>query len=238
MQTHIQTHTYMNELKTAVNVALLKKEVMHHVATDKSKTRFAYIIIVIAALLGLIGQQVFPIFFRPSIGFSLLTAVMQVVGAVVGIYVMSYIAKKLFHGAAEHDQFFRVAAYAMIVGWISLIPQLSWIGGIWGLVLIVVILKTIHRLTTGGVIGTIIVTIIVGFVASLVLTPILGLIGFSSGGMMGGKSIMNFGDNGFKFNVKTPEGETGSVEFGEGGMKIKTDTGETVEFNLPKLDTK
>ena len=222
------------ELQNALNIAILKKNVMHQVADDRSKTMFGYYVIIAAAILGAVGQQLFPIFFRPSLTSSLLMAVVQVITTVIGIYILSIIAKVIFKGQARHDQFFRVMAYGMVVMWIGVIPQLSIIGGIWGLVLMFVILTTIHKLSAGGAIGTILVSILVGFVISLILSPLYALIGLGGVGGYGG-GFMDTRDEGFRFDVKTEEGE-GRVEFGEEGMRIETEEGEVFEFTIPDID--
>lgn len=223
------------ELQNALNIALLKKNVMHQVADDRSKTVFGYYVIIAAAILGVVGQQLFPIFFRPTLLSSLAMAVVQIISMVIGIYILSFVAKSIFKGQARHDQFFRVMAYGIVVMWIGVIPQLSIIGGIWWLILVFIILTTIHKLTAGGAIGTMLVSILVGFIVSLILSPLYALIGFGGMGGYGGGGFMGNGDEGFRFDIKTEEG-TGRIEFGEGGMRIETEEGEVLEFNIPDID--
>lgn len=212
----------ISEVKTAFNVALFKKDVMAHVASDVQKTKFGYYIIAVGAILGFLGMQLFGGWFKPTIASGLVSMVIQAVMAVVGLYVVSYIAQKLFKGAATHDQFFRVAAYGMILTWASIIPAVGMIIGLWSLALFFVILKTVHKLTTGGAIGTIIVTVIAYMVVGTILATMgLGAVGMGSFG--GGKSF-NFGGSkgGASFN------------FGDGGMKINTPDG-SVNFNIPNI---
>lgn len=233
--TDLKTAHLVPELKAAWNIALLKKDVMTHVAHETHKTRFGYYIIIASAVLGMLGMQLFGGWLRPTIGFGLISAVIQMASAVIGIYMVSFIAKKFFKGAGTHDQFFRVASYGMIVSWIGLLPQLSFIGGIWGLVLLFVILKTIHHLTTKGVVGTLLVSLVVMIAISMVL----GMMGIGSGmrggSRWGGKSpLENFGSKGFNFDIKGEDGKAGSVQFDENGnVKIKTSEGE-MNLNIPK----
>lgn len=224
---------FINEIKEAWQVALLKQPAMHKVAEDKNKNIFGYYIIIAGAILSFLGQQIFPAFFRPGLVYGILMAIMQVVMAVVGIYVVSYIAKKIFKGHAMHDQFFRVAAYAMIVMWIGLIPQLSFVGGIWSLVLLYVILKNVHKLTTGGAIGTILVSIVVFMVISALLSPLY--IKFGSYGMMGGMKWGNYGNTINLNSGKIDLGTKGSVEYGKNTYKYTDETGKTIEVNLPNM---
>lgn len=227
MDPKIDPKHIMPEIQTAMNVAMFKKDVMSHVAGDAGKTKFGYYIIVAAAILGMIGQMLFLGWLRPSIGSALIGAVLQVVSSVLSIYVVSFVAQKFFKGAASHDQFFRVAAYGMIVMWLSILPQISIISGIWSLALFFVILQTVHKLTTGAAVGTLLVSVVVMIVVSMVL----GAIGLSAGVMGGGYGgrSSSFGSKGFNFN--SPDG-AGSINFGSGGMKIKTPDGE-VNFSVP-----
>jgi len=221
------------ELKAAWNVALLKKDAMSHVAHETHKTRFGYYIIVASVVLSFLGMQLFGGWFKPNLVGGLINAVIQAIMTIAGIYLVSFIAKKFFKGAAAHDQFFRVASYGMIVSWIGLLPKISFISGIWGLIISFVVLKTVHKLTTGGVIGTWIVTAIVAWLAMSVLV-FTGLTGFMGGySKFGGNKAMDFGNKGFNFNIKGENGEAGSVQFDENGnVKIKTSEGE-MNLNVP-----
>ncbi len=236
-------------LKEALDIALLKKNVMHHVATDKSATQHAYLIIAAVAAIGALGKFIFGIkvpfmgVMRPSLLSSLGGAIMQIIGAVIGIYVVSFIAKSIFKGSASHESFFRVAGFGMILGALQLISPLSMLISlilfVWAIVLSFVILKTIHKLTTGGVIGTFIVSSMVIIVIFSILSPVYAMLGL--GGMMGGSFEMK-NDNGFmnfykdKIEVSIPGKEGGTVEFDENTMKITTDDGETVEINIPNIE--
>ncbi len=227
-------------LKEALDIALLKKDVMHHIAGDKVATKCAYGIIAVGAVLGAVGQMLFGIkipflgVVKIGLGAALGQAVMTVITTVIGLYLVSFIAKSIFKGSAKHDEFFRVAGFGTIVTFLGLYPSLSLISGIWGLVLFFVILKAVHKLTTGGVIGTFVVTLVAGFILSLILAPIYGMLGL--GKMGGGSFEMNSkfmkGDSkGFEINVPGDEG--GSVKFDAGSMKITGEDGETIEFNIP-----
>jgi Yip1 domain len=210
----------ISEVKAAMNVALLKKDVMAQVQDDPKKTKFGYYIIAVEAILGMLGMQLFGGWIRPSLVNGLISMVIQAVMAVVGIYVVSFIAKKLFKGAATHEQFFRVAAYGMIVMWLSILPQISIVYGIWSLVLSFVILKTVHKLSTGGVIGTWIVTLVLYMVVGFLVAALGlgGIIGMGSMGSFGG-SHSSYGNSSFNFG-------------NNGSMKISTPQGE-VNFNIP-----
>lgn len=226
----------IKEIKTAIDVALFKHPVMHHVAGDKNKMQYAYGIIVAAALLSLIGGQIFTGVFAFPLGTAIGMAVSQIIFTIIGIYILSVIAKSIFKGHAAHDAFFRVMAYALIVTWVSIVPPLAIIGAIWGLILTFVILKVIHKLTTGGAIGAILVAIIAMALVSLILSPILGVFGISSMPsefkFKGSDSFleMNKDKDDFEINV----GGEGSIKMEDGKMTIKGADGKVIEINVPE----
>ncbi len=234
---------YKTELKNALNIALLKKNVMHHVAEDKKKTVFGYYVIIAAAVLGIVGQQLFMSYFKPSLKFSLINGIVQVISVIIGIYVVSFIAKSIFKGNAKHDAFFRVMAYGMIVMWLTVVPMLGIVSGIWGLVLMFVILKTIHKLTTGGAIGTILVSFVVMIVISMILAPLYGLLGlgsmggtFQMGGMDSKTGNIDFDRGGFEMNVPGEDGGSVKMETDGGTMKVRGPQGQEIEYNIPDFD--
>jgi len=177
------------EFKTALQVILFNEKAMHEVAADKNKTKFGFAIIVVAAILGIIGQQFFMGFFKPTLAVSVVSMVVQLILVIIGIYVISWVAKKIFKGTASHDAFFRVMAYGMILGWASIIPMLGIIAGLWALALLFVILTKVHKVTAGGAIGTIIISLIILAIVSAILSPFTGRYSYKY--MMGGRGMMN-----------------------------------------------
>jgi hypothetical protein len=218
---------FKKELLSAWQIATFKKHVMHSVAQDKHKTAFGYYIIIAAAIIGAIGQQLFMSWFKPTLMQSLGMTIMQIIMTVIGIYVLSFIAKSIFKGHASHDQFFRVAAYAMIVMWISIIPALSIIGGIWGLILIFVILKVVHKLTTGGAIGTLIIGFVAMMIISAILSPIFAKLGYGGFKYKGGYDLRG------GYEMEVPGEDGGTVKVDEGKMRITTPEGEVMEIEIP-----
>ncbi len=238
-----------SELKTALDVALLKKSAMHGVAGDKGKTKMALGILIAGVVLGMLGMRFFlSSFVTISILSTLGNALYQLIMLIIGIYVLSVIAKSIFKGAAKHDEFFRVFAYGMIVMWLSIIPALAIVYAIWGLVIVFVVLKVVHKLTTGGAIGTIIVSILAMFVISLILSPILGVIGI--GGVKGKFELKGMGkymedvmeregagdvdiemEDEDEFEMKIDGGEGGTMRMEDGKITITGPEGEVMQFS-------
>jgi len=231
---------FINEIKEAWQIALFKHPAMHKVAEDKSKTIFGYYIIIAGAILSIIGQQLFMNFFRPGLIFSLVMGIMQVVMTVIGIYALSYIAKKFFKGQALHDHFFRVAAYGSIVSWIMLFPPTYPLVMIWGVALLFIILKSVHKLGTAEAVITIIIGAVVIIVISRITSPLYtkfstyGVInGIKFNGLEGSAALNN------ENNIPT----SGTVQYGNSKIEYKGDvmrytdeTGKTIEVNIPKTN--
>lgn len=235
----MEKENFIPELRTALQVALLKAKAMHDVSADKKKNNYAYAILVLAAVISGLGMKFFGGFFSPSWGMTFGMMLYQIVAAVIGIYVLSIVAKSIFKGQAPHDAFFRVMAYGMIVTWLSILPALSIVGGIWGLVIVFVVLKRVHKLTTGGAIGTILVTVIAMAVVGMILRPLMGGLGI---GRFGGYGSVNVGGgnwsgnvtpNNYNMKVNTPAGQ-GSVNMENGKVTVTGPNGEKMDITIPK----
>lgn len=196
---------WRKEIKDAWDIALLKKPAMHHIGQDKHKTIFGYYIIIIGGILGLIGSQIYPMMFQPTLKMGLHLTIVQILSIIFAIYTSSYIAKTFFKGHGKHDEFFRISAYGMIVLWIGLVPHLSFIGGIWGLVIMFMVLKTVHKLSTGSTIGTLIITVIAIAIISQVLSPLMPKVNVSGVMKYNGSDYINM-QNG-KMKITTKDGE-------------------------------
>ena len=152
-------------------------------------------------------------------------AIIQIVMAIVGIYLTSYIAKNYFNGKGNHHEFFRVAAYGMIVAWLGLMPQLSVIGSLWVFVIMIVALKTIHKLSSSNIVWTVIVTLIVGIIITGILSPI-----YKKMGLFKNPNYTNVNSKEFKMNSKN-----GAVEMKGNKMKITTPDGKSIEYTMPEV---
>ena len=88
--------------KEALDIALLKKDVMHHVATDKTATKCAYLVIAAGAILGAVGQMLFGVkipflgVVKIGLGAALGQLVMTIITTIIGLYLISFIAKSIF----------------------------------------------------------------------------------------------------------------------------------------------
>jgi len=225
----MKTANFISDIKEAIDVALFKHTAMHHVAGDKNKNISALLILIIAAILSALGIKY--IGYLPlSLGEILGMIIYQVVASIIGIFILSLISKSIFKGQAKHDAFFRVMAFAAIVTWISVIPNkfVGLIVAVWGLALVFVVLKVIHKLTTGGALGAILVSAVALILLGKLLAPTFGSFGAQGG-------ISDLYEDGFKMNFKSDDG-AGSMEMEDGVMRIEGPDGEIMEIEIPDFE--
>lgn len=150
-----QEVNYQKEIRMAIDIVALNTKAMEQVAKDESKTNIAYGIIVISALLNWMGTYLYTKYALPSVAKAFYTTsivnsavqiVVQIGMAIASIYLLSYVAKNIFNGKANHDAFFRAAAYGSIIMWIGIFQSIAGLAGIWSLVVSFTVLRKIHHL--------------------------------------------------------------------------------------------
>ena len=229
---HFHHKTFIDEAKVAMQIALFKEKDMHHVASTKDKTSYGVYILLASALLNFLGQMFFSRFHPTLIG-GIVMALIQVVMMIAGIYLLSFIAQRLFNGKGKHDGFFRVMAYAGIVGWLTLIPFLGFVSGLWSLALLFVILKTVHKLTTAQSILTIIISVIILLILAAILSPVSRMGGWGYGWNSGYGHMPMMNNNDFRMDF-TDEDGGGSIQMEDGKMRFESDDGQKFEMNIPQ----
>ncbi|MBU0577515.1 YIP1 family protein [Patescibacteria group bacterium] len=244
--------SFVSELKRAVQIVLFNEQEMNHLAGDKGKTKYGLYIIITGALLVLLSNMAFLSGFV-FIGSSLFMALKQVLIMIIGIYLTSLIAQKVFKGHGTHDGFFRVAAYGSILAWLgALQPFLmrifgifggafglfSLIVGIWSLILMYVIIKTVHKLASGGALGTMAIMIGISIIIGM-------LLGYGKGGYgymnksydfatpFGEATVDVLDEDSFEMNIPGEDG-MGNVRMEDGTMTITGPDGETMTITIPE----
>lgn len=242
--------TIISELKTALRIVLLKHADIQAIAADKSKNQFAYGIIIVGALLTFIGQKLF-LGSLVSTWYGLMGSLIQIVLMIAGIYIISFLAVKLFKGQGKHDEFFRVAAYSSILSWlVILMPVVFWVFGlitgsglvglvslvlvVWSFVVLFVTLRVVHKLTQGGAAGIIAIILIAGFIIGR-FTSLGGYRGgssykFDTGN---GTGVVDYTNKGFEMKVDGEDGG-GTVKMDEGKITITGPDGKVIEMNVPQ----
>ena len=169
-------------------------------------TGYVMILAAIGPIATLIGQQLFGIgafgyTWKPSIGYSIGTAVIGYILTLVIVYVSALIINALaptFGGTQDQVKAFKVAAYASTPGWIAgifgIIPLLGWlalIGALYGLYLLYLGLPVLMRVTQDKAIGYVVVIVIVNIVLYFVALMLVGALvaTFFGAAMMGGPVV-------------------------------------------------
>lgn len=154
-------------------------------------TGYVLILAAIGPVASLIGQQLFGIggfgfTWKPSIGYSVGSAVFTYIMTLVVIYVSALITNALapsFGGTQDQVKAFKVTAYSwtpgLIAGLFGIIPMLGWlalIGMIYGFYLLYLGLPVLMRVSEDKAIGYTIVIIVVNIVLYFVMAMIVGLL--------------------------------------------------------------
>ena len=227
--------------------------------TEPAKVLTGYVVplALIGPVAGLIGMQLFGInvFFttiKPSLGTSLTIAVTSFVMAIVGAFLLAFIANFLspkFGGRDSFPSAFRLVAYAMTAAWVGgvfgLIPSLALIGsliGLYSLYLLYAGASPVMGVPADKAVGYTVVTIVAAIVVYIVIGTVTATI---TGSMMasavtaGNAGTINLGELG----SVSADGENSTVDLGAlGKVEIEGDTarltvdGQEVEVNVEALE--
>lgn len=146
----------------------------------------------IGPVAGLIGQQVFGwgafgVSFRPSIGFSITTAVLTYGLALASVWVLTLVIDALapnFGGTPNRDQAMKVAAFSFTASWLAgafqIIPMLSFLAllGLYSFYLLWLGLPRLMRVAperaTGYFVGVLLTALVVNLVGGYLVSSIAG----------------------------------------------------------------
>lgn len=154
--------------KDAVDIALLKEPAMHAVTTEKDGLKSALLMIVVGALASSFGTFIFPstygmITYRPDITWVLSSFIVASLIGIALLYLMGFLAERLFHSKLSMESYVKILGHASILNFISIIPALSIVSGIWGLVVMWIVLTKLGKLEAGSVILLLIIEFVLVF---------------------------------------------------------------------------
>ncbi len=166
-------------------------------------TSYVMILAAIGPIAMLIGQQlvginVLGISYKPSIGYSVGSAVLTYLLSLVSVYVMALIIDALapsFGGTKNQVKAFKVAAYASTAAWLAgifqIIPMLAFLGllGLYSLYLLYLGLPLLMKVPADKAVGYTVVVIVVYIVVYFVALMIVGALVtsfFGLGALTGG----------------------------------------------------
>ena len=168
-------------IKNALSIVTLKGEVIQQVSAG-DVIGPAFLIVVIAGLAGAVGQTLMGLILGAFELFSLLAfiylPVLAIVGTLIGAGILHIIAL-IFGGQAKYMELFKAMAFAQVVYWVGIIPfigsAIAGILGIWLIVVNVVIIKNVHKLSTGKSVLVVLIPYIIVLLILAVLALVLGL---------------------------------------------------------------
>lgn len=179
--------SFTDYVKKGIEIAKLNGKVAEHVAKDKNATGMGVLILVLAGVAAAIGRL-------NPVGIIAIP-IANIVGWFIMIGVFHLIAL-LFGGKATFSELYRPLTVSSVIYWVSVIPfigpVLSSIASLWEIVVSVVVIRDVHKLSTGKAVAVVVIPIVVVAVIALVMLTLfaatfgLGMTGYW-GSMMGGR---------------------------------------------------
>ena len=210
-------------------------------------TRWAVPLAAIGPVAGLVGQQVFGFgafgfSFRPSLGFSITTAVLGYALALVGVWVLAFVIDALapsFGGTKDRDRAMKVAAYSFTAAWLAgvfqIIPMLAILGlvGLYSFYLLWLGLPRLMRVSeekrAGYFVAVLVSAIVVNFVAAGIAGAVGGMVAAPAALTAGTVSVPGVG----KTDTARMEDVAAQANAAAERLKAQAEGGAPVELTPP-----
>ena len=150
-------------LTRAIAIARLDVSTFEEVEHERSLTREAAIIVLIASIIGSIGGP--PTGMRPFIA----NVLINVVGWFVWSAIVAFVAQKMFNATTDRGEMLRTIGYAYGPRVLGLIPFLGFIGAVWSVVAVIVGIRQAGDFSTSKAV----ITALVGFIPYLISMGII-----------------------------------------------------------------
>ena len=142
-----------SEFERAFKIATFDPHMMAEVAKEKAALPLAILFIVLASFAGALGAYVFPleyglVIYQPTAVEALWNGVSAMIWIFSALFILHLIANGIFKAKGSFHPFLRVVGYGYVIGLLHFFPILSVLVGLWGLVLVFVILKNVKKLST------------------------------------------------------------------------------------------
>ncbi|MFH1836423.1 MAG: Yip1 family protein [Methanobacteriota archaeon] len=161
---------FVGSIRNSIRIIRLDEEVISKVSDNSDSTNAALLIAAIGGVAGSIGVlNPVGIFFLP---------IFAVAALAIGTGVLHIIAR-ILGGKGEYSKLFRVLGHVSIIQWVNVIPVvgflISMLLGLWSIVVSIVVIRTIHNISTFRAVLVIIIPVFVvtGFV--LLISLMLGM---------------------------------------------------------------
>ena len=160
---------FMNYIKQGIEIVKLNEKAMVSASKDNDATLGAVLIALVGGVAGAIGTLSFM-----SIP---LNAVFQVIGLFIFGGIIHLLAL-LFGGKGDYLGVIRPMGLAMVLSWISVIPfigpMLMLVVGLWSIVVDVMIIKSVHGLSTLKAALCVLIRVIIAMVIALIFVVMVG----------------------------------------------------------------
>jgi hypothetical protein len=217
-----------NLIERAKNILLQPKAEWSRIAGEPANVSQLYIgyVLPLAALaaicafigLSVIGASAFGVTYRVPMVAGLVSAVLQVVMGVIGVYVMALVTNALapnFGSVKDQGQAHKLAAYGCTAGFLagvfSIFPPLAILGllGLYSLVLLYFGLSPLMKTPDDKRIGYLITIVVIMIVVWIVIGVVVGSVRTAIGGVPGAPS--------YTFGQHAPDRVEGEVTLPGGG---------------------
>lgn len=184
--------TFVDYIKQGIEIAKLNTSALGKVSKDNNATGMAFLFIAIAGACSAIGM------FDP-VGI-IIQPIFMIIAMLIVVGVLHILAL-IFGGKGTYMGLFKPLGIASVILWIAIIPYvgviLSFLLGIWMIVVEVMAIKTVHQLSTAKSVIVVLIPVIIIFMLLMVLLIVVGLAIFGLGAAGGAGSLSGMGMDGF-----------------------------------------
>ncbi|GEM_PF-1223914 len=175
---------FVGSIRNSVRIISLDEDVISKVSDNPDSTNAALLIAAIGGVTGSIGAfNPVGIFFLP---------IFAVAALAIGTGVLHIIAR-ILGGKGEYSKLFRVLGHVSIIQWFNVIPVfgflISMLLGLWSIVVSIVVIRTIHNISSFRAVLVIIIPV---FVVTCFVVVISLMLGMAIASVMGSNPAFSF----------------------------------------------
>lgn len=156
--------------KDAGEIVLLNELTMRKIVDDRNALYDGFLILTISGFLGAIGYYFFPnpgiVVYRPDFFTVIKNTVETTVISLVTFYAVGYLLQEFFKSRLKMEGFVKIMCFSSLIGFIDILPKLSSLSMVWGLVILLTVLRKIAKLDWPETAVVALVMVGIGFVLS------------------------------------------------------------------------
>ena len=156
--------------KDAGEIVLLNDGSMRKIGDDEAALYEGFLILAISAFLGAFGYYLFPnpgiVIYRPDFFTVIKDTIETTLISLATFYAVGYVLQEFFKSRLNMQGFVKIMCFASLIGFIDILPKLSPISVIWGLIILLVVLRKIAKLEWPETAVLFLVMLGVGFLLS------------------------------------------------------------------------